>query len=61
MTTPTRTNSNPIRVLLVDDQNLVRQGVRSLLSLADGIEVSARPVTAARRWRSSRSSIPTWC
>jgi DNA-binding NarL/FixJ family response regulator len=30
---------NPIRVLLVDDQNLVRQGVRALLSLADGIEV----------------------
>ncbi|MEG3192971.1 response regulator transcription factor [Lysobacter sp. D1-1-M9] len=28
-----------IRVLLVDDQNLVRQGVRSLLSLAEGIEV----------------------
>jgi len=27
------------RVLLVDDQNLVRQGVRALLSLADGIEV----------------------
>ena len=31
--------SEPIRVLLVDDQNLVRQGVRSLLSLAQGIEV----------------------
>lgn len=31
--------SEPIRVLLVDDQNLVRQGVRSLLSLAEGIEV----------------------
>ena len=30
---------NPIRVLLVDDQNLVRQGVRALLSLAEGIEV----------------------
>ena len=28
-----------IRVLLVDDQTLVRQGVRSLLSLAEGIEV----------------------
>ena len=31
----------PIRVLLVDDQTLVRQGVRSLLSLAQGIEVIA--------------------
>lgn len=30
-----------ITVLLVDDQTLVRQGVRSLLSLADGIEVVA--------------------
>ena len=28
-----------IRVLLVDDQTLVRQGVRSLLGFADGIEV----------------------
>ena len=30
-----------IRVLLVDDQTLVRQGVRSLLALADGIDVVA--------------------
>ena len=30
-----------IRVCLVDDQTLVRQGVRSLLELADGIEVVA--------------------
>ncbi|MHB8911060.1 MAG: response regulator [Lysobacter sp.] len=37
--TPNRNNPNPIRVLLVDDQNLVRQGVRALLSLAEGIEV----------------------
>ena len=28
-----------IKVLLVDDQNLVRQGVQALLELADGIEV----------------------
>ena len=33
--------SGPIRVMLVDDQTLVRQGVRSLLSLAEGIEVVA--------------------
>jgi DNA-binding NarL/FixJ family response regulator len=31
--------SAPIRVLLVDDQTLVRQGVRSLLALSDEIEV----------------------
>lgn len=33
--------TKPIRVFLVDDQTLVRQGVCSLLSLADGIEVVA--------------------
>jgi DNA-binding NarL/FixJ family response regulator len=31
----------PIRVLLVDDQTLVRQGIRSLLNLAAQIEVVA--------------------
>lgn len=31
----------PIRVCLVDDQTLVREGIRSLLGLADGIEVVA--------------------
>jgi len=33
--------SPSIRVMLVDDQNLVRQGVRSLLELTDDIEVVA--------------------
>lgn len=33
--------SNPIRIFLVDDQTLVRQGIQSLLGLADGIEVVA--------------------
>ncbi|MCA1580676.1 MAG: response regulator transcription factor [Acidobacteria bacterium] len=31
----------PIRVCLVDDQTLVREGIRSLLGLAEGIEVVA--------------------
>lgn len=35
------TDQSPIRVLLVDDQTLVRQGIRSLLTLAEGIEVVA--------------------
>ncbi|MGY0798008.1 response regulator [Lysobacter sp. A286] len=36
-----RDPDNPITVLIVDDQTLVRQGVRSLLELAEGIEVVA--------------------
>lgn len=36
-----------IRVMLVDDQTLVRQGVRSLLELADGIEVAAEAADGA--------------
>ena len=42
--TPSSDTARPartIRVLLVDDQTLVRQGVRSLLALAEGIEVVA--------------------
>ena len=30
-----------IRICLVDDQTLVRQGIRSLLALAEGVEVVA--------------------
>lgn len=33
--------TTPINVFLVDDQTLVRQGIRSLLSLAEGIDVVA--------------------
>jgi len=32
---------DPIRVVLVDDQNLVRQGIRSLLELSDNIRIVA--------------------
>lgn len=38
------TTTEKIRVMLIDDQNLVRQGVRSLLELAENIEVVAEAV-----------------
>jgi DNA-binding NarL/FixJ family response regulator len=34
-------NTGTIRICLVDDQTLVRQGIRSLLALAEGMEVIA--------------------
>jgi DNA-binding NarL/FixJ family response regulator len=40
-----------IKVMLVDDQNLVRKGVRSLLELADDIEVIAEAADGAEAIR----------
>lgn len=48
--------SGPTRVLLADDQPLVREGFRRVLSLADGLEIvaeasdGAQAVDAARRY-----------
>ena len=41
-------NTATIRICLVDDQTLVRQGIRSLLALAGAWKSSPRPATAAR-------------
>jgi DNA-binding NarL/FixJ family response regulator len=41
MTDVASSGARRVRVLLVDDQTLVRQGLRSLLTLAEGIEVVA--------------------
>ena len=41
MTQAAPIRATPIRVFLVDDQTLVRQGIRSLLALAEGIDVVA--------------------
>jgi phage baseplate assembly protein W len=51
MTTPAATGSGPIRVLVVDDQELVRSGFCVILETADG----------RRRWRRHTPITPTWC
>jgi DNA-binding NarL/FixJ family response regulator len=50
-----------IRVLLADDQALVRAGFRALLDAQRDIEVAGEAADAARRpgWRPS--SARTWC
>ena len=40
-----------IRVMLVDDQNLVRKGVRSLLGLSEDIEIVAEAADGAEAMR----------
>ncbi len=53
--------SKPIRVLLVDDSALVRQGVRTILSLQDGdtpIEVAGEAATVADGIRLADELVP---
>lgn len=38
-----------IRVLIADDQRVVRDGLSMLVALIDGVEVVARPATGPRR------------
>ena len=49
-----------IRVLLADDQDLVREGLRMLLDV-DDIEVVGEAQTASRRWPRPVESTPTSC
>ena len=50
-----------IRVLLVDDDPLVRSGLRMMLAGAEQVEVVARPTTAAACSRPSTCTGPTSC
>ena len=50
-----------IRVVIADDQDLIRGGLRAILDAEDDIEVVARPATAPARPARSRRAPPTWC
>ena len=47
-----------IRVLIVDDHAVVREGLRTFLELQDGIEVVGEAATAPRRVASGRAPAP---
>jgi DNA-binding NarL/FixJ family response regulator len=44
-------NTNPTRIILADDHELVRSGIRALLSLLDGVEVVAEAQDGAELMR----------
>ena len=51
-----------IRVLLADDQDLVRAGLRLIIDRAPGSRWSARPRTAPDAVRLAREiDVRTWC
>jgi len=54
MTTPT----TPIRVLIADDQKVVRDGLAMLLGLLDGIEVVGTAVDGADAIRQAQTADP---
>jgi len=51
----------PVRVLVVDDQTVVREGLVSLLSLLPGIEVVGAPWTGTTPSCRRGQQIRMWC
>ncbi len=49
-----------IRVLIADDQRVVREGLSMLVALLDGSRSWARPVTEPRRYVSPGTAARTW-
>ena len=53
---------SPIRVLLADDQHLVRTGFRVILEIEDDIEVVGEATDGAAGGRTGRPALRrTWC
>ncbi len=50
-----------MRVVVADDQDLVRSGFKLILMSYDGIDVVGERATATKRWNWLRGCIPTWC
>ncbi len=50
--------STPIRLVIVDDHSVVREGLRAFLRLQDGIEVVGEAASAADAIRVARASSP---
>ncbi len=61
MTGPVDGAAAPIRVLVVDDQELVRSGFCVILDSADGIEVAGKAANGEAAVAAVARPAPTWC
>jgi len=52
--------SESLRIVVVDDQALVRAGLRLISSPNPGSRSSLKQATANRRWRSLQRTARTW-
>jgi two-component system, NarL family, response regulator LiaR len=50
--------TTPIRLVIVDDHSVVREGLRAFLRLQEGIEVVGEAASAAEAVRVARTSSP---
>ena len=49
------------RVIIADDHELARLGLRTMLEPEPDLEVVGEAATGARRWRCRASCSRTWC
>ena len=58
---PSRTPGRPVRILLADDQPLLRTGFRMVLGTEDDLDIVAEAGDGWRRWSCPAGCCPTWC